>query len=207
MSDKINKAISQEEESSAEKPKSQEEESKTSPENIQMDFQDHNALKGHLKSCDESEREKLIDFFFNSNRADKHWEDLIQRGFLGYFCDIKDEENAKRVVELCLDPRSQEGRIQKYNAFFGKYEGKLAEIIKAKITDEEREILNLSFEIDSTSKFREALDLGLMDVADAWIKFLERIGKYKNLNEKEFNDFIRDRKRELRKAKEKVEAE
>jgi len=176
---------------------------KNSSERIETNFKTHNDLRVYLENCDEDERKKIIESFFTTNRTDKYWEDVIQRGFLGYFCNDGDEANAKKVVELCFDPRSQEGRIQKYNSFFGKYEGKITKVIKQELSNEERIILSQCFKINSTSKFREALDLGLIEVAEVWIKNIEETNIYKNLEGAEFNNFVKDRKRELKKEVEK----
>lgn len=174
-----------------------------SPEKVEINFNSHLTLISHLNSIEEEERDRMIEAFFNSNRTDKNWEDIVQRGFLGYFCESGDEENAKKVIELCSDHRSQEGRIKKFENFFGKYKGRVAEIITPKITDEERKILQQNYEINSTSKFREALDLGLLELAETWIREIEKTKNYKNLTGITLDNFIRDRRRELREEVEK----
>ncbi|MDA3840292.1 MAG: hypothetical protein PF572_04335 [Patescibacteria group bacterium] len=179
-------------------------------ENIEIErklitIKNHEVLKDNLLSCSEEERDILIEAFFSSTRDDEHWEDIIQRGFLGYFCEANDEPNAKKAIESCSDPRSQDGRIQKYKKYFGEYKGKIAETIDQKITEEERETLEQNFKINKTYKFKEALDLGLLKVAEAWIANIEITRKYSNLEGEKLDNFINDRKRELRKEREKRE--
>jgi hypothetical protein len=204
--DSFNPPVSSEAKNSEEKEQTDlnSEERTNSSEDIQINFNSHNDLKEHLKTCDETEKKKLINSFRNSTRTDKKWEDVIQRGFLGYFCEEGKEEYAKEIIEKCFDPRSQKGRIQKYESFFGEYTGKLTEVIKPQITEAEKEILEKSFDIDSTLKFKEALDFGFLEIAADWIlktkkEYKSNIGRYKNMEKDEFKKFIQERESELRK--------
>ena len=127
-------------------------------------------IKNKLHRKNESEIIDITNAFFSSNRTDRDWENIVQRGFFGYFCEANKETEAIKTIKMCRDPKSQEGRIHKFNSIneFSNYKGEIAKTPELTISNKEKEYLDepkepgadcTNFEILRTDKFKDALYL------------------------------------------------
>jgi hypothetical protein len=132
----------------------------------------------------------------------KEKEKLQRLLFQSYsYYEMENWEGVVRIINATEDPFSQKGRINRFRELAGEEKFKELEnqIERKKISSSEgREIV----EIKSTSDFRELLKQKDYDRAQEWIDKIINEGVYKDLTGAKFNNFINDRKRDIRQAKE-----
>ncbi|OGF26880.1 hypothetical protein A2303_02500 [Candidatus Falkowbacteria bacterium RIFOXYB2_FULL_47_14] len=125
-------------------------------------------------------------------KDNERWLEDRQRTLLGVYCETGDKESAARIVAATRQSLSQQGRIKKYEKFFGEYS---LQRLEMRYGSKEKSEVPV---IDSAT-FRQALLEGRLDEAETWLNAPATLEKYRD-----YPNVLSDRRRELNDARAKI---
>lgn len=161
---------------------------------------DKESIKNRFNDVVASGNYKEAERILNETQFEAKEKEGLQRSLFQAYHKEENWEGVVRIINVTEDPFSQLGRINRFKELAGeKFKEFEDQIVRKEISSSEtKEIV----EIKSTSDFRELLKQKDYDRAQEWIDKIISEKKYKDLPEEKFKDFINDRKREIRQAKE-----
>jgi len=152
---------------------------------ITADFQNmlaNNDLPGASKWLDNATQAKKYE-------GNTKWREDRERELLRAACDQGDQALAEKIIAGTNDYFSQNGRIKKYEYYFGPYDGRRVELTTA--------AEKTARPIKDSGSFKQALYSGRTEEAAAWLKKISAQGYYKTLTGEVFARWLTDRQNEL----------